>query len=547
MNKTPNKSEKFNNSMELLTPPSQISFSQELRKVLHEKNLLTAKTRNKVCEMLDNSKYQEINDDTKKLQSLRHQAVEEILMSEKSYIKQLSTLMTYFVNPLKAIIDQQTHILLFGQIEMIFNLNTELLNELETNLDNVAGAFLKLAPFFKLYSVYAFDYKQSLITLQNLSTKNDNFKRFLYKTETRPEVQTKLNSLLITPIQRVPRYRLLLQQVLLYTKPSNIDYKIIQDSIKQIENTASHIDSVIEDQENIQILINLQNSLTNQKPLIVKPSRKVIKEGVLTRISSNGLNYKRYCVLMSDIFMYCKIIKDRAPQSLLENSIKCSCIFPLKKCKVSEIFPGNFKISCHGDGIIFSTSEISSGKEWVRKLKETIDSHIECRKTLRKESSKRKPIRNKNDFNNFENETKKLNPYDYETVQRYNNGTNSDSDDGDDDEYSSPEFKCFNMKSRKRKITETAAPNSALNLLRSPILKDLPSNNEMCLPLRDQNRVSNNDQPIVPKKRVKFELSETKYNDDGYCFPNDFQTYATIQPTRPSIRDRISKFFSGLF
>lgn len=37
--------------------------------------------------------------------------------------------------------------------------------------------------------------------------------------------------------------------------------------------------------------------------------RKIIKEGVLQKMSSSGVTLKRYCVLMSDILMYCKIIK----------------------------------------------------------------------------------------------------------------------------------------------------------------------------------------------------------------------------------------------
>lgn len=135
------------------------------------------------------------------------------------------------------------------------------------------------------------------------------FRSFLEKTESRPEVQQKLNSLLIAPIQRVPRYRLLLQQVLLYTSPSDSDYKIIQESVKQIESTINHINSVVEDQENTQTMLNIQNSLMNRIPHIVRPSRKFIKEGMLFKYSANGTMLKRYCVLCSDIFMYCKIIK----------------------------------------------------------------------------------------------------------------------------------------------------------------------------------------------------------------------------------------------
>lgn len=176
-----------------------------------------------------------------------------MILAERSYINQLQILMKYFVNPLKEqdILSNDEFTILFGQIEMIYNLNTELLKSLESDLSKVGKAFLRLAPFFKLYSVYAFDYNRSQIVLQvemsiiditvlnvlinllaisqELTDKNQRFRRFLEQTESRPEVQTKLMSLLISPIQRVPRYRLLLQQVILYSSPvDDDDFKILQ-------------------------------------------------------------------------------------------------------------------------------------------------------------------------------------------------------------------------------------------------------------------------------------------------------------------------------
>lgn len=108
------------------------------------------------------------SNDVNKRKNFRLQAVQEILTSERSYINQLQILMKYFVNPLKEqdLLTSDEFTVLFGQIEMIYNLNTELLKNLEADLSNVGQAFLRLAPFFKLYSVYAFDYNRSQIVLQ---------------------------------------------------------------------------------------------------------------------------------------------------------------------------------------------------------------------------------------------------------------------------------------------------------------------------------------------------------------------------------------------
>lgn len=75
-----------------------------------------------------------------KRKNFRSQAIQEIISSEKTYLSQLEILMQYFVRPLKekAIIDTASHTLLFGQIEMIHNLNGELLKELENDSEDVA-------------------------------------------------------------------------------------------------------------------------------------------------------------------------------------------------------------------------------------------------------------------------------------------------------------------------------------------------------------------------------------------------------------------------
>lgn len=298
-----------------MTPQMRMDLRKELQIAINRRNVLTNRSKLKCIKFLENS-FEEPKEDTAtdfdRRNQLRRKAIEEILTSERSYIAQLDKLVNFFVTPLKQLnlIDMQDQSRLFGQLELIHNINSELLSRLEADLDDVANAFLKLAPFFKIYSVYAFDYRNSMILLQNLTMKNAPFRSFLEMAESRPEVQQKLNSLLITPIQRVPRYRLLLQQVLLYTSPSESDYKIIQESIKQIESAINHINSVVEDQENIQKMLNVQNSLAGRIPNIMRSvSRRFIKEGMLFKYSANGTMLKRYCILCSDIFMYCKVLK----------------------------------------------------------------------------------------------------------------------------------------------------------------------------------------------------------------------------------------------
>lgn len=85
-----------------------------------------------------------------------------------SYINHLEILIENFSKPVKtlnlvSVLDFNT---IFGNIETIYNINEELLKELKNDVNNYAKAFLKMAPFLKLYSVYAYDYKKCISLLE---------------------------------------------------------------------------------------------------------------------------------------------------------------------------------------------------------------------------------------------------------------------------------------------------------------------------------------------------------------------------------------------
>ena len=70
--------------------------------------------------------------------------------------------------------------------------------------------------------------------MQEIHQNNLAASKFIQNQETRPEVSNKLSSLLIAPIQRVPRYKLLLQEVLRHTAPRQRDYNVLQGIINNI-------------------------------------------------------------------------------------------------------------------------------------------------------------------------------------------------------------------------------------------------------------------------------------------------------------------------
>lgn len=52
-------------------------------------------------------------------------------------------------------------------------------------------------------------------------------------------------------------------------------------------------------------------------------------------------------------------------------------------------------MTCLNEGMILCSEDVMTGRGWIKALKETIDLHVETRKTIRKDSSKRTPMRKK--------------------------------------------------------------------------------------------------------------------------------------------------------
>jgi len=55
-------------------------------------------------------------------------------------------------------------------------------------------------------------------------------------------------------------------------------------SLREVEKAADHINSLIQDHENMQRMLKLQNCLSGGKPRIVMPGRRLLKEGKLLKV-----------------------------------------------------------------------------------------------------------------------------------------------------------------------------------------------------------------------------------------------------------------------
>tara|TARA_B110000977_G_C10821815_1_gene394534 strand:+ start:61 stop:612 length:552 start_codon:yes stop_codon:yes gene_type:complete len=104
----------------------------------------------------------------------------------------------------------------FAQIGAMANLNAELLADLDSRIRGKGGltvsglsaAFNAFLPFFMMYSTYMNGFARAMDSLEGLIV-NKKFAAFCDQRGG----SSRLSSLMIKPVQRIPRYRLLLEEL----------------------------------------------------------------------------------------------------------------------------------------------------------------------------------------------------------------------------------------------------------------------------------------------------------------------------------------------
>ena len=111
-------------------------------------------------------------------------------------------------------------------------------------------------------------------------------------------------SYLIMPVQRIPRYILLLQDYKSNTEESHPDYQNLTKALETLKNIADRINEEKRNQERRMRMVQLNSTLTHSDALgkLIVPGRMLIKEGpVVFHKSVNKVSKSGYLFLFSDL------------------------------------------------------------------------------------------------------------------------------------------------------------------------------------------------------------------------------------------------------
>eukprot|EP01094_Clydonella_sp_ATCC50884_P020642 TRINITY_DN4335_c0_g1_i1.p1 TRINITY_DN4335_c0_g1~~TRINITY_DN4335_c0_g1_i1.p1 ORF type:complete len:473 (-),score=126.78 TRINITY_DN4335_c0_g1_i1:121-1539(-) len=175
----------------------------------------------------------------------------EILSTERTYVGQLHVLVSLYIFQLKNTkkwgITEGELRAMFPDIEVIYRYNHILLSDLEERLDlwdanktMLGDVFLSFSHWLKTYQTFVNQYSDAMeIITEKLEEKGKFYKleEEIKKKDTR--CGGGVYALLITPIQRVPRYVLLLKELIKHTPATHPDHAQLSEALAKIESVAN--------------------------------------------------------------------------------------------------------------------------------------------------------------------------------------------------------------------------------------------------------------------------------------------------------------------
>ncbi|KAH3756683.1 RhoGEF domain [Pelomyxa schiedti] len=271
--------------------------------------------------------------------SYRRNVIQELLATEQSYVKNLQTVLEDYINPLKVanppILTEAEILQVFSNWSKIYETNVSFYELLTTEFAEMNHLSKKVASVFsspqmaamKSYLPYILNYDTSLAKISQLTASNELFsahcKQAVAKTG------TSLGGFLIQPVQRLPRYLLLLQD---YTrKRAKSKYieqlkeaqKIVLELTTGLNETKRHI-------EHLERLSQLYTLFKGdlKKMIAWHADLQVIKEGPVE--AKKGVDY---CVLLSQ----CLVLVQRTKTKRTEEMKICSLLMCDKITKVTTV------------------------------------------------------------------------------------------------------------------------------------------------------------------------------------------------------------------
>ncbi|XP_063296274.1 pleckstrin homology domain-containing family G member 3 [Pelobates fuscus] len=264
--------------------------------------------------------------------------VQEIIDTERMYVQDLRSIVEDYLG---GIIDKQELPMkpeqvsaLFGNIEDIYQLNSELLQELESCRDDpvaVACCFVEKSDDFDIYTQYCTNYPNSVATLTECM-RNKVLAKFFREKQEMLNQSLPLGSYLLKPVQRILKYHLLLQEISKHYDANAEGNEAIQEAIETMTGVAWYINDMKRKHEHAVRLQEIQSLLLNWKGLDLTTYGELVLEGTF-RVQ-RARSERTFFLFDKALF----ITKKRGDHFVYKTYIPCSSLMLIESTRDSLCF-----------------------------------------------------------------------------------------------------------------------------------------------------------------------------------------------------------------
>nr|CAD7258990.1 unnamed protein product [Timema shepardi] len=208
---------------------------------------------------------------------------------------------------------------IFYQVPAILSHHEVFLEELRRKLEQwdtkqtVGDVFLEVftrQPLIETYTSFINNWKSAKEAIKATCHAKPAFARFLDAMAREHKGKLALDHLLIMPVQRIPRYELLMQRLLKHTDPSHPDHQILLDALREVHDLAVKINctereslELEQQQQTLKEIEGLIEGLIN----LVTADRSFLRHDLVTMASGQGTKKERVIFLFSDLLIITSI------------------------------------------------------------------------------------------------------------------------------------------------------------------------------------------------------------------------------------------------
>ncbi|XP_041834110.1 FYVE, RhoGEF and PH domain-containing protein 4-like isoform X2 [Melanotaenia boesemani] len=308
----------------------------------------------------------------------------ELLQTERAYVARLHLLDQVFCSRLTEEADRgsfPSEVIrnIFSNTSSIYSFHSQfLLPDLENCIchwsesPGLGKALLQHAPFLRMYADYVRNFEQAMELVRTWTERSSAFRNIIQEIQSQDMCGSlTLQHHMLEPIQRVPRYEMLLKDYLKKLPEDNPDYELAQKSLQAISMAATHSNSAIQRAESLKRLLEIYEMVGEEE--VVNPTNEFLREGRLLKLAARNTSAMERHLFLFNNFLLCCTPKF----SLVGQRFTVRCRIGVDGMQVhqttNEDHPYTFQVSGKEKTLELQASSEQDRDQWIKVIQEAID------------------------------------------------------------------------------------------------------------------------------------------------------------------------------